>query len=142
MPLTIADLNGCAFKEIAHYNGGREWFGYMYRCVDHPRLQRFEKCIRKTRSVELTWMVDGENCPGPTPDEQLRVALVLLDAPPVITEPERECLAAVDGEWRDLRKTELFNNPLIPRNLANKGLIEFDAGKCRLTANGAAVLAS
>lgn len=61
---------------------GRGWFGERKRCIENPRLARMEKCIRATRTVELTWGVDGEAVPD------LEAAAVALSSPPVLTEIE------------------------------------------------------
>lgn len=45
-------------REEIHHNGGREWFGYTHRCVEEPRLTRFDRYEKKTRSVTSTWRVD------------------------------------------------------------------------------------
>lgn len=45
-------------REEIHHNGGGEWFGYTFRCEQDPRLTRFDKYERKTRSVTSTWRVD------------------------------------------------------------------------------------
>ena len=48
-------------KEVAHLNGGKVFFGYIHQCVEQPRLERFDRYDRKTRSVTSTWRVDGND---------------------------------------------------------------------------------
>lgn len=50
-------------REWAHINGGRAFFAYEYRCDQEPRLTRFDRYDKKTRSVTSTWRVDGVDQP-------------------------------------------------------------------------------
>lgn len=89
--ITIDDLKACHMREAAHYNGGSKWFGYLHRCVEHPRLSRFDKYTREDKGVKSTWRVDGNDC------ATLDDALAALAIPAVLTDEERAALI----EWRD-----------------------------------------
>lgn len=60
------------FIQVAHYNGGKAWFGYDHKCEQYPRLTVFGRCDRKTRTTKETWRVDGVDQPS------LAAALVTL----------------------------------------------------------------
>lgn len=47
------------FKEDAHYNGGKSWFGRGLTCVQEPRLSVIVRYDRKLKTVSQTWRVDG-----------------------------------------------------------------------------------
>ncbi len=107
--------------ESAHLNGGREWFGYIFTCIEEPRLSRLDRYVRKTRSVTSTWRVDGVEM------EDLAAALVAIKSPPVLTE-ERAMLELVGDDWA--RPAEK-NWPLRLWSLMAKGIVEWKGGKCR-----------
>lgn len=50
---------GWTMIEIAHYNGGRAFFAYEFQCVQQPRLTRFDRYDKRTRTVTSTWRVDN-----------------------------------------------------------------------------------
>lgn len=127
--MTEADLLKCTTHEAAHLNGGKEWFGYIHRCNQHPRLTRMDKYIRNTRGVESTWRVDGK------PVANLAVAAELLATP---YQPNAEELALLGEVPDDFTK---FEGRARFTGLAEVGLIEFKAGACRRTDAGRSVLA-
>lgn len=124
MTLTLEDAKTWKMRESAHLNGGREWFGYIHTCIEQPRLSRFDKYLRKTKSVESTWRVDGEDAAS------LKEAIERLNTPPVFSEAELEVLRRVPDEYADLRRSADF--PAI-YFLRQKGAVEAEAGKCRRT---------
>ena len=126
--MTEADLLKCTTHEAAHINGGKEWFGYIHRCNQHPRLTRMDKYIRKTRSVESTWNVDGK------PVADLAEAAVLLSSPYEPTPDELVLLAEVPDEYTRFEDRARFHR------LQEVGLIEFKAGACRRTDAGRSAL--
>lgn len=50
---------GEVFVEAAHLNGGKDWFGYIYRSETRPRLSFRVKYTRRDRGTEVQFMVDG-----------------------------------------------------------------------------------
>jgi hypothetical protein len=122
--MTEADLINCTMHESAHLNGGKEWFGYIHRCNEHPRLTRMDKYFRKNRSVESTWRVDGKPVAG------LAEAAELLSTPYQPRPEELALLALVPDGYTILEERSRF----IP--LRELGLIEFRDGACRRTASG------
>jgi len=128
--MTAIDLSACTMREEAHYNGGKEWFGYRHRCIQHPRLTRFDKYIRKTRSVESTFSVDGKLVAN------LEAAAQLLAIPYQPTPEDLELLRLVPDEWTRMEDRVRFVH------LQDFGLIEFKTGDCRRTDAGRAALQS
>ena len=59
---TLDQVKQWTMLEEIHHHGGGEWFGYTHRCVEEPRLTRFDRYERKTRSVTSTWRVDWIDC--------------------------------------------------------------------------------
>ncbi|MBR0871172.1 hypothetical protein JQ633_12445 [Bradyrhizobium tropiciagri] len=135
MSFTEADFNAWRFnRDVVHFNGGKEFFGWGHRCVDQPRLLVIDKCIRKDRSTQRSYLVDGK-----TPCTSLAEALAALDVAPVLTDEELRLLGTVQEEW--VRPDERV--PLLP--LAEMGMIEWGRNAenrvtCRLTPAGAAML--
>jgi hypothetical protein len=128
--LTEADLLKCTTHEAVHLNGGKEWFGYIHRCNQHPRLTRMDKYIRKTRGVETTWNVDGK------PLADLAEAARLLSSPYEPTPDELALLSEVPDEYTRFENRSRF----LP--LRDVGLIEFKDGACRRTDAGRSALTS
>ena len=63
-------------REVMHINGGKDFFGYVHRCIEEPRLERYDRYDRKSRQVQSTWRVDGVDQPS------LIAAGVALEAEP------------------------------------------------------------
>jgi hypothetical protein len=122
--MTEADLLSCTTHQSAHLNGGKEWFGYIHRCNEHPRLTRMDKYTRKTRGVESTWRVDGK------PVANLAEAAELLSKTYQPTPDELKLLAEVPDEYTLLEDRVRF----LP--LREVGLIEARDGMIRRTASG------
>jgi hypothetical protein len=114
--------------EDAHFNGGKEWFGYRLRCVQHPRLTRFDKYIRKTRGVESTFEVDGE------PVASIEEAARQLATPYQPIPEDIKLLELVTDDWTLLERRSPF------LRLRDVGLVEFQDGKCRRTDAGRAAM--
>jgi hypothetical protein len=128
--MTEADLLACTTHEAAHINGGKEFFGYIHRCNQYPRLTRMDKYIRKTRGVESTWRVDGKPVSG------LAEAAELLSTPYQPAPEELRLLAEVPDEFTRMENRVRFVD------LAEFGLIEFKDGACRRTDAGRSALSS
>lgn len=126
--MTEADLLKCTMHEAAHFNGGKEWFGYLHRCNQHPRLTRMDRYIRKTCGVESTFNVDGK------PVANLAEAAERLSKPYEPTPEELTLLAEVPNEYIRLENRSRF----MP--LRDVGLVEFQNGNCRRTDAGRAAL--
>ena len=58
------DVSTLTIREVAHYNGGKEFFAYGYECVQHPGLTLFKRFDRKTKQVTNTWRLDGVDQPS------------------------------------------------------------------------------
>lgn len=118
--------------EGAHFNGGKEWFGYRMNCVEQPRLSRMDRYTRKDRSVASTWEVDGVAC------ADADAAWLALQAPPEVTQEERDALALIGDEPADLRDAIPYE---MRHWLRAKGLIEYGPpGRCKRTPAGLAAL--
>lgn len=118
------DLKQCTMRETIHLNGGSEWFGYVFVCNEHPRLQRVDKCNRRTKTTAIQYKVDGNEVAS------LDEAADLLSRPPVVTSEMQEALDIIGPEFGDHRKTLRYE---MLRKLADCGLIEWgDRGKCRV----------
>ena len=121
-------------REGAHFNGGREWFGYRMNCIQEPRLSRFDRYTRADRSVTSTWEVDGEKVASAD------AAWVALQTPPAITEDELAALTLVGDEPADLRDVLAYE---VRHSLRAKGLIEYGPpGRCKRTEAGRSAIAS
>lgn len=120
-------------REVTHLNGGKEWFGYIHRCVEQPRLTRKDVYTRKNRSVTSEFRVDGVVVAS------LKDAIAALDLPPSLSLAERAILASVNDDPEDRRK-EAFSdggpNDLIWHFLCEKGLIEWAKGRVARTEAG------
>jgi hypothetical protein len=117
-------------REVAHINGGKDWFGYRHQCIQQPRLSRFDRYTRKDRSVASTWRVDGEDCAS------LTDALAKLEVPPSLTVSEMRALcqfATPTMAKRDFADFQAVYPDL--RTLADKGLVWWDQGKVSLLLN-------
>lgn len=129
---TIEDARKWGMVEAAHINGGKEWFGYVHRCVQQPRLSRFDKYSRSTKSVQSTWRVDGEDVGS------LESAVDELAYPPRFTATELLVLAQIGREPADYRKVHPYE---ITSTLRDKGAIAYGPpGRCCRTLSDAEVL--
>lgn len=128
--LTIDDAKSWHMREAIHYNGGKVFFAYLHRCVEQPRLSRYDRYERKGRSVASTWRVDGIDQPS------FAEAVAALNNPPVFTADELSFLATIPCDYDpdiDIRKTM---NLHISEAVRNKGAVEWASGRCRLTPSG------
>ena len=130
---SIADTKDWHVREAAHYNGGRVFFAYLYRCVEQPRLSRYVRCDRKTKTCTTTWRVDGADQPS------LEAAIEALNTPPVFDDDELAAIARAPTEFTQ-RSLENFNWEMNDR-LVNKGAVEWERGRSCVTDLGRAALA-
>lgn len=93
------DLKKAHMRNIQHFHGDG-FFGYVSQCVEFPRLSRLDKYIKETKSVESTFMVDGEAI------TDLDAAVLAMAQPPVLSDEERATLDRVPTEFIDLRQLE------------------------------------
>lgn len=126
--MTESDLLKCTTHEAAHFNGGKEWFGYLHRCNQHPRLTRMDKYFRSPRRVESTWRVDNEQV------ATLAEAAERLLKPYRPTPEDLTLLALVPDEFTRFEQRSRF------MHLRDVGLVEFHDGNCRRTDTGRAAL--
>lgn len=126
--ITEADIRKCQMQQAAHLNGGADWFGYIYRCVQHPRLTRRDTYTRKDKSVKSEWHVDMQ------PVADLAEAATKLSVPYPVTPAQVELLKLVPIEFTLLEDRVRFVM------LAEFGLVEFKNGACRLTETGKAAI--
>lgn len=124
MSVTVIDLSKCTMREDAHFNGGKEWFGCRFRCIQHPRFTRFDKYIRATRAVESTFEVDGE------PVASIEEAAEHLGVPYAPIPEDVALLELVPDDWTMLERRSRF------LRLRDVGLVEFKNGECRRTDTG------
>lgn len=131
---TIAEWK---MRERAHYNGGKEWFGYGYQCVENPRLYRIDRYKKATRSVESEWQVDGAKC------ADIAECAARLNSPPLLTDDEFAMLNVVQpgfvsrAELKRIEAYASFDDPMhILHYLDRKGCIEWQSGSVRLTELG------
>ena len=125
---------GWQMLQGAHFNGGKEWFGYRFHCIQQPRLSRMDRYTRKDRSVASTWEVDGVAC------ADADAAWLALQTPPTVTQEEREALALIGDEPADLRDAIPYE---MRHLLRAKGLIEYGPpGRCKRTDAGRAALST
>lgn len=133
--LTEADTKSWHLREEAHYNGGEAFFAYSHRCIEQPRLVRYDRYERKGRSVTSTWKVDGIDQPS------LAAAVEALNTPPVFDAEELAYLATLPTEWT---KKTVPNNIdwVVNQRTKDKGGIEWRDGSYRITPLGIAALAA
>lgn len=129
---SLEDASKWTMVEAGHYNGGKEWFGYLHRCVEQPRLSRFDRYTRKDKSVTSTWRIDGEDM------ETFSDAVSGLARPPCLTIEEVAVLAQVGTEPADLRKVHPY---AVMWSLHNKGAVAYGPpGRSRRVVSDADVL--
>lgn len=115
-------------RETAHYNGGKEWFGYGGQCIQEPRLGYIDRYYRATRDRVRTWKVDGQDC------ADADAAWAALQVPVVVTDEERAALKIIGDEPADYRRAIDHE---ITHFLRAKGLIEYGPpGRCKRTDAG------
>jgi hypothetical protein len=122
------DLSRCTMLECAHFNGGKAWFGYQFRCAEYPRLTRMDRYTRATKAVESTFRVDGQ------PVRDLKEAAEKLAIPYVPTTDDLRLLELVPDQFEKVDGRVRF------LQLQTVGLVEFKNGACRLTDSGRAAL--
>ncbi len=103
MTVTPDMLRTATMRQDAHLNGGSVFFGYTYRCIQYPRLEKIVKYYKRDRSMKVTWRVDGADPEYASAEE----ALPALNTPPVLTEAEQHVLGFVTKEWRYLDRKDM-----------------------------------
>lgn len=131
--LTIEDAKTWQLTQDAHYNGGRKFFAYSYRCVQQPRLTRYDRYDRKTRSVESTWRTDGID------RASLADAIAALNIDPDFSDEEIGLLITISEEPADRRK-EMLSELQLWNPLREKGAIVWENRKVRRTELGTRAL--
>ncbi len=130
--LTTANAKDWHMREEQHHNGGAEFFAYLHRCIEQPRLSRFDRYDRKTRGVTSTWRADGVD------HETMESAIEALNTAPVFDADELAFLATVPDEFADIREGIDW---IVNDRVRNKGAVEWEKGRCRRTDLGRSVLA-
>lgn len=130
--LTKVDADKWRMREAAHYNGGAVFFAYLYRCVEQPRLSRFDRYEKKTRKVISTWRADGIDMPS------MEDAIEALNTPPTFDADEIAFLRNVPTEFTDIREGLDWT---LNERVQNKAAVEWERGKCRITETGRAAVA-
>lgn len=125
--LTEADAKNWHMQEAVHYNGGDAFFAYLHRCIEQPRLSRFDRYDKKTRAVTSTWKIDGIDRPS------FAEAIERLNAPAVFDADELAHLATLPDDYVDIRKG--LDWP-VARRVRDKGGSHWEDGKCRITPAG------
>ena len=134
--LTEADAKNWRMVEAAHYNGGKVFFAYLHRCVEQPRLSRYDRYERKTRSVTSTWRVDGADRPS------FSDAIEALNTPPAFTDQEVAILRTFSDEPEDRREEMCADQEPYPwHSLREKGAIVWQARRCTITETGRRAIA-
>lgn len=135
--ITAETISGWKVRERAHYNGGKEWFGYGYQGIENPRLYRIDRYQRATRGVEYEFQVDGVKC------ADLDECAERLNHPPELTDDERDMLALIGADYvgrsvlKEMDEYAAFEDPFKPLHwLDRKGMIEWEKGRVRLTMEG------
>ena len=135
--ITVETIKSWKMLERAHYNGGKEWFGYGHQCIEEPRLYRIDRYKRATKSVESEWQVDGEKV------SDLEQAAERLNVEPSLLGEECAMLRLVTPEYqRRSEIKELDGYDSIPdpfkafHYLDRKGMVEWADGRVRLTPRG------
>lgn len=142
MAITVEDAADWHMRETAHYNGGKEWFGYGHQCIEQPRLYRLDRYARKDRSVTSTWSVDGNDC------ADFEAAVEALNTPPTISDDERTMLADLLPAFQpigEVRKRDPYltlpdATSILHYQLPRKGLVWAESGHIRRTELGSALL--
>ncbi|TIR34526.1 MAG: hypothetical protein E5X35_07360 [Mesorhizobium sp.] len=127
MTVTLEEASGWHMQEATHYNGGKVFFAYLHRCVEQPRLSRFDKYVKATRSSTSTWRVDGQDV------ATFAEAIDRLNTPPAFTAEELAFIASVPDHYDpdiDIGKTMDIH---VADSARNKGAVEWEKGRCRRT---------
>lgn len=103
--ITRTDIDHVTFRSNAHYNMGKDGYGYGYECEELPRLRFIDRHYRPNREHPdgrntRTWCVDGAEL------ESLDAAVAALNLPPVITPEEDAALAQIPLWFVGLREME------------------------------------
>lgn len=131
--LTLEDAKAWTTRESEHYNGGKVFFAYLHRCVQQPRLSRYDRYEKASRTTTSTWRVDGKDQPD------FESAIAALNVPAPLTELERSVLETVTSEPADRRK-EMIENYKPWNGMREKGFVSWENGRVTITDAGVAAL--
>ncbi len=131
--LTKADAANWHMQESTHYNGGEVFFAYLHRCIEQPRLSRFDRYDRKPKSVTSTWRTDGID------HASMDEAIEALNTPPVFDAEELAFLATAPEDWAKKGPPGTIDWTVNDR-VVNKGAVEWERGSWRITDAGRAAL--
>jgi hypothetical protein len=132
---TTEDSRSWSMREEAHYNGGKEFFAYLHRCIQQPRLSRYDRYERSDRSVKSTWRVDGID------QTDFDTAVSALNIAPTFSKAECELLATISDDPADRRK-EMIAAYEPWNGLKEKGAIEWQSGRVHRTELGRAAVST
>lgn len=122
---TIDDTKNWQMIQAEHHNGGAEFFAYVHRCVQQPRLTRYDRYTRKDKSVTSTWRTDGIAHPS------LESAVEALNTQPVFTDAELEWMRDLPTEWT--QKETGMMDWVMNDTVRDKGGIEWHQGQYKIT---------
>jgi hypothetical protein len=93
------------YHYAAHYNMGRNGYGYGYRCEEFPRISFIDRDYRPTKEnpdarMVREWYVDGAKV------ESVEAAARALAKPPTLTDDEKRILESIPPEFVPARKLE------------------------------------
>lgn len=126
--ITLEMLEACKVRQTMHFDGPRGkngFFGYMYACVEYPRLQRKVTYWRSNRGTTIEWMVDGTKV-----GTDLADAVPALNQPVALTEAETAAMALISDEGQHWKELDIAYEVL--RALDDKGMIVAERGQVRL----------
>jgi hypothetical protein len=121
----MADAKNWHMREATHYNGGAVFFAYLHRCVEQPRLSRYDRYERKDRSVKSTWRTDGID------RADMAAAIEALNEPPVFDADELAFLETAPEDFT--KKIEGTIDWHVNERVVNKGGVEWQKGHWRIT---------
>lgn len=133
--LTKDDAKNWHMAEAAHYNGGKVFFAYLHRCVEQPRLSRFDKYWRDTKAVESTWRTDGVD------HASMDAAIEALNTPPTFDAEELAFLASAPLEFTKKGQPGSIDWDINAR-VVDKGAVEWQRGEYRITDAGRSALSA
>lgn len=131
--IAAADAANWHMREATHYNGGDVFFAYLHRCVEQPRLSRYDRYERKDQSVKSTWRADGIDHPT------IEAAIEALNTPPVFDAAELAFLSAAPQDWAKKGPPGTIDWEVNER-VVNKGGVEWERGSYRITPAGRAAI--
>ena len=129
----LAYARGCSLQRRPGVFRLPAFFAYLHRCVEQPRLSRFDRYGRKDRSVISTWRTDGIDQPS------LADAVEALNTPPRLRRGGACLSGKPPSEWTRKTVPNTINWEVNER-VTNKGGVEWMSGSYRITPAGRAAL--